>query len=51
MLRFLADQNFNGRILRGLEAFEPLSKEDAEVALGVVAENRADEHRGERDLH
>jgi len=37
-------------ILRGSEALAPLSKEDAEVFLGVVTENRAGEDRQERDL-
>ena len=36
-------------ILRGVEAFPPLSPEDAEVFLGVVTENRASEDWEERD--
>lgn len=37
-------------ILRGVEAFTPLSKADSEVFLEVVAENRASEDWEERDL-
>ncbi len=37
-------------ILRGLEAVVPLSEEDSEVFLEVVAENRAGETWNDRDL-
>lgn len=39
-----------GDILRGLDAVAPLSPEDAEVFLDVVAENRATESWDKRDL-
>lgn len=37
-------------ILRGLETIAPLSEQDSEVFLQVVAENRASERWNERDL-
>ena len=37
-------------ILRGLAAVAPLSQDDAEAFLGVVAENRASERWDRRDL-
>lgn len=37
-------------ILRGVETLPPLSQEDSDVFLGVVAENRASEDWRERDL-
>jgi len=50
LLTEMAEAHTGRDILRGAEAFPPLSKEDAEVFLGVVAENRASEDWEERDL-
>ena len=39
-----------GEILRGLATFAPLSKEDSDVFLQVIAGNRASEDWAENDL-
>jgi len=50
LLTEMGDAHTGRDILRGVEAFPPLSTEDAEVFLGVVAENRASEEWEESDL-
>lgn len=50
LLSAVADANTGGDILRGLDEHPALSCEDAEVFLGVVAENREQETWDEHDL-